>query len=75
MFLRYTLFLFNAMNEEKTYDKLVCESCRKEFSCGAKAEKCWCFEVELKSKTLKDLQKDFKNCLCRDCLIKQRGIL
>ncbi|MGI8849760.1 MAG: cysteine-rich CWC family protein [Pyrinomonadaceae bacterium] len=47
---------------------MFCESCGKEFSCGEKAGKCWCFEVELKTETLADLREDFKNCLCKDCL-------
>ncbi|MGI8639010.1 MAG: cysteine-rich CWC family protein [Pyrinomonadaceae bacterium] len=55
------------MNIIKT-EKLTCESCGKEFSCGAKTEKCWCFEVELKAETLTELREDFKNCLCWDCL-------
>jgi len=53
-------------------DKNICESCGKEFSCGAKAGKCWCFEVELKPETLADLREDFKSCLCQDCLEKSK---
>ncbi len=57
------------MNTVKT-EKLTCESCGKEFSCGAKAGKCWCFEVEVDKETLAELRKDFKSCLCENCLKK-----
>ncbi len=49
-------------------DKIVCESCGEEFSCGASVGKCWCFDVELKAETLVGLCEDFENCLCEDCL-------
>jgi hypothetical protein len=54
---------------EKTETK-SCESCGAEFSCGAKSEKCWCFNVDLSAQTLSELQKDFNNCLCRACLFE-----
>ncbi len=54
----------------KISDKIFCESCGEEFSCGANIGKCWCFGVELKPETLADLREDFKNCLCQDCLEK-----
>jgi hypothetical protein len=49
-------------------DKLICESCGIEFSCGANAGKCWCFDVELKPEILVDLRVNFKDCLCQECL-------
>ncbi len=49
-------------------DKLICETCGEEFSCGANVGKCWCFDVELKPETLTNLRECFKNCLCHDCL-------
>ena len=55
---------------EKTATK-TCESCGRDFSCGAQSEKCWCFDVALREETLANLQKDFKNCLCQDCLEKE----
>ena len=58
----------SVVNEETTLDNLVCESCGKEFSCGAQKGNCWCFEVELKAETLEDLRENFKNCLCAECL-------
>ena len=55
---------------EKISDKIICESCGKDFACGANVGKCWCFNVELKAETLAELREDFKNCLCEDCLEK-----
>ena len=49
-------------------DKLICESCGVEFSCGANVGECWCFRVEVKAETLAELRENFKNCLCEDCL-------
>jgi hypothetical protein len=50
-------------------DKSTCQSCGKEFSCGANAGKCWCFEIDLKAETLAQLKKDFTKCVCEDCLV------
>ncbi len=55
-------------SSEKISAKLICESCGKEFSCGANAQECWCFAVEVKAETLAKVREDFKNCLCEDCL-------
>lgn len=57
-------------NMEKTSDKLTCESCGREFSCGANVGECWCFEFELKAETLAEWRENFKDCLCEDCLRK-----
>jgi Cysteine-rich CWC len=46
----------------------ACESCGTDFTCGAKSETCWCFEIDLNAVTLAKLQEDFKSCLCRNCL-------
>jgi hypothetical protein len=56
------------MKTKQPSDKKVCESCGKEFSCGANIGKCWCFDIETSEKTLSVLREDFKDCLCRDCL-------
>ena len=53
---------------EKVFEKSVCESCGKEFPCGAKVGECWCFAVEVKTKVTTDLREKFENCLCSDCL-------
>jgi hypothetical protein len=57
---------------ENVSDKLICESCGKEFSCGANVGECWCFAVEVKAETLAELRENFQSCLCRDCLIAGR---
>jgi len=53
----------------KVTDKLICESCGKEFSCGANVGKCWCFAVEVKTEMLAELRQEFKSCLCEGCLV------
>ncbi len=55
-------------SDEKVPDKLICESCGEEFSCGANVSECWCFSVEVKAETLAELGRNFKSCLCKDCL-------
>ena len=67
-----TILLFTM--SEKTFEKSetkVCESCGKKFDCGVNSEKCWCFEIDLSQEILTELQKNFKNCLCKDCLQAQ----
>lgn len=57
------MLLNNSFEEtEKISDKIICESCGKDFNCGANIGKCWCFEVELKAETLAKLREEFKNC-------------
>ncbi|MSR78035.1 MAG: TonB family protein [Candidatus Omnitrophica bacterium] len=48
--------------------KKICEKCGKEFGCGAKEAKCWCFEVPLSEQKLKLLRDQYHDCLCGDCL-------
>jgi hypothetical protein len=55
-------------NEEKKETQLTCESCGKEFFCGAETGNCWCFEVKLEAVELENLLQKFANCLCADCL-------
>jgi len=59
---------------ENVSDKLICETCGAEFSCGVNVGKCWCFEVDLKTETLTDLRQNFKSCLCEDCLSRARDL-
>lgn len=58
------------LSEDKSSSKIICESCGKEFSCGAKIGGCWCFEIEVTPEDLDELKKNFKNCLCVACLTK-----
>lgn len=68
------LYLMKADQSEKTAEifpeKLVCESCGESFDCGAKIGECWCFNIEVGTENLENLKKDFKNCLCFNCLQK-----
>lgn len=53
---------------------IVCESCGAEFVCAAKSGKCWCFELEIQREILAKLQKQFRRCLCPQCLNKLSSI-
>lgn len=54
----------------KKSETKICEACGADFSCGARAEKCWCFKIELSDETLGRLEKEYKSCLCAQCLEK-----
>jgi hypothetical protein len=48
---------------------LQCESCGREFACGADAEdRCWCADVAVAPDQLAVLREHFLACLCPDCL-------
>ena len=59
---------------ENSAEKLICESCGAEFSCGANVGKCWCFEIDLKAETLAEFKESYNNCLCQDCLSRARNL-
>jgi hypothetical protein len=66
----YLVFIDSTENKtENVPEKLVCESCGLEFSCGANIGKCWCFTVDVKAETLAELRENFKSCLCENCLV------
>ena len=46
----------------------ICESCGREFGCGAQDGECWCSEVALSPDRRALLQEHFERCLCPDCL-------
>ena len=46
----------------------TCESCGREFTCGAQDGQCWCKEVELGPDQRAILSEHFERCLCPDCL-------
>jgi hypothetical protein len=46
----------------------ICESCGREFACGADEEQCWCRAVPLGPARLAVLREHFEWCLCPDCL-------
>ena len=45
-----------------------CESCGREFACGAADPTCWCSEVALGPERRAILGEHFERCLCPDCL-------
>ena len=61
---------FSESKIEDNSDKIICESCGVDFSCGANAGKCWCFNLEVNAEKLTEIREDFKSCLCEDCLSK-----
>jgi hypothetical protein len=56
---------------ENYQKKSVCQLCGKEFSCGAETGECWCFEINTDSEFLAELSENYKNCLCRECLVQR----
>jgi hypothetical protein len=46
----------------------TCESCGREFGCGAEDETCWCSQLALGPERLAILREHFERCLCPDCL-------
>jgi hypothetical protein len=46
----------------------TCESCGREFGCGAQDATCWCSEMTLDKQRLAILREHFERCLCPDCL-------
>ena len=52
----------------------TCESCGREFGCGAQDGACWCAEAALGPERLAILREHFERCLCPDCLaVATRG--
>jgi hypothetical protein len=51
----------------------TCESCGREFGCGAADSACWCREHALSPERLAILREHFERCLCPDCLIVAAG--
>jgi Cysteine-rich CWC len=49
---------------------LHCESCGKEFNCGASLSGCWCGEIKLSDEARAELREKYRDCLCRECLEK-----
>ncbi len=47
----------------------TCESCGREFGCGAQDATCWCSQLALGPERLAILREHFERCLCPDCLV------
>lgn len=51
--------------------KKTCLNCGKSFECNSEnITKCHCYSVKLSDNQLKQLKKDYNDCLCHDCLLK-----
>jgi hypothetical protein len=46
----------------------ICESCGREFGCGAQDASCWCAAIAIGPERLAVLREHFERCLCPDCL-------
>jgi hypothetical protein len=46
----------------------TCESCGRDFGCGADDAECWCATLALSRERLAILREHFERCLCPDCL-------
>jgi hypothetical protein len=46
----------------------TCESCGREFACGAQDPDCWCAKLTVGRERLAILREHFVRCLCPDCL-------
>jgi cysteine-rich CWC protein len=46
----------------------ICESCGREFGCGAQDAICWCATIAIAPERLAVLREHFERCLCPDCL-------
>lgn len=51
----------------------TCESCGREFGCGARDSSCWCAGHALGPERLAILREHFERCLCPDCLAVAAG--
>jgi hypothetical protein len=54
-------------------DTETCESCGREFGCGARDGDCWCTDRALGPDRLAILREHFERCLCPDCLALAAG--
>jgi hypothetical protein len=52
----------------------TCESCGREFGCGADDASCWCSEITLSPERLAILREHFERCLCPDCVKVAAGV-
>jgi hypothetical protein len=50
-------------------DMQQCESCGREFACGARSDDgCWCDALVVSPQQLAVLREHFLACVCPDCL-------
>jgi len=54
-------------HNKKLVEEDICPRCGKEFHCS-KSAKCWCYELDIPPETMENLQREYENCLCPECL-------
>nr|WP_232380801.1 cysteine-rich CWC family protein [Leptospira ainlahdjerensis] len=47
-----------------------CPRCGIRFECGAEAQSCACFSVNLSSRAKEFIEKKYQDCLCVSCLLE-----
>jgi hypothetical protein len=45
-----------------------CSRCHSAFDCCNEMPGCWCESVKLTNEVLQNLEKEYSNCLCPQCL-------
>lgn len=51
-------------------DTASCARCGAAFQCGVDGEEpCWCSRIKLSVTTLVELEKQYRGCLCSECLL------
>jgi ribosomal protein L34E len=63
--------LKNFKQRQKDKSK-ACSCCGKKFGC-TETEMCWCGDVTLTQQDRDRLKKEYDDCLCPDCLKKQKA--
>ena len=54
-------------------DNSHCPRCGQAFHCGVNdATPCWCVSVPLDQATLDELSRQYRGCLCKNCLAQLR---
>jgi len=52
---------------DKNHETRICNKCGNAFGCGM-GGKCWCYEISLDEKALKEIEDQYQGCLCPECL-------
>jgi hypothetical protein len=64
----WNIFLMAEIEMEIPSRTVECVSCGGEFGCGAGGGSCWCASVPVPETALGELAKEFRDCLCPECL-------
>lgn len=52
-----------------------CSRCKTPFNCQNEARGCWCEDVSLSPEVLRHLKATYDNCLCQQCLEKEKKLV